>query len=325
MTDSEHLIATMDNRVRRRDDRREFFKAAFGVGAFAVGGAAALSFSTKASAQSITDADILNFALNLEYLEAQFYAIAATGAYLSGTLTGGGNGTTAAGTVTGGRPVTFTDPIVAQYAREIAADEIAHVTFLRSAGALGSAAVAMPNIDIRGGAGGPFGAAAAASGLPADFDPYSSDANFLLGAYIFEDVGVTAYKGASPLVQNKTFLQAAAGILAVEAYHAAIVRTTLYGLGVETPALRTAADSISNARDTLDGTATDRDQGISPVTRNGQLVSNIVPADPDTALAFSRSPQQVLNIVYLNNAAATMGGFFPNGVNGNIRGGIATL
>ncbi|KQR83686.1 ferritin-like domain-containing protein [Sphingomonas sp. Leaf343] len=324
MTDSEHLIAAMDNRVRRRDDRREFFKAAFGVGAFAVGGAAALSFSTKASAQSITDADILNFALNLEYLEAQFYQIAANGAYLPANLTASGGGT-AGGTVTGGSPVTFTDPIVAQYAREIAADEVAHVTFLRSAGALGTAAVAMPNIDIRGGAGGPFGAAAAASGLPATFDPYSSDANFLLGAYIFEDVGVTAYKGASPLVQNKTFLQAAAGILAVEAYHAAIVRTTLYGLGVETPALRTAADNISNARDTLDGTATDRDQGISPVTRNGQLVSNIVPADPDTALAFSRTPQQVLNIVYLNNAAATMGGFFPNGVNGNIKGGIATL
>ena len=41
-------------------------------------------------------------------------------------------------------------------------------------------------------------------------------------------------------------------------------------------------------------------------------------ADPTTAIAFSRTPQQVLNIVYLG-AAATMGGFFPNGVNGNIK------
>lgn len=331
MTESEQLIAAMDNRVRRRDERREFFKAAFGIGAFAVGGAAALTFTSgKADAQTstLTDADILNFALNLEYLEAQFYQIAANGAYLPANLTASGGGA-AGGTVTGGRKVAFQDQVVAQYAREIAADELAHVAFLRSAGALGSAAVAMPNINISGDASGPFTAAARAAGVVASdgvFDPYADDNSFLLGAYIFEDVGVTAYKGASPLVTSKTFLQAAAGILAVEAYHAAIVRTTLYAKGVQTPALRSATDSISNARDALDGTGGsnggDLDQGISPTTINAQLVANIVPADPNTSIAFSRSPQQVLNIVYLSRAAATMGGFFPNGVNGTIRAGV---
>jgi hypothetical protein len=140
-----------------------------------------------------------------------------------------------------------------------------------------------------------------------------SDENFLLGAFIFEDVGVTAYKGASPLITNKTFLEAAAGILAVEAYHAALIRTTLYRKGIQTPALITATERISDARDSLDGTS-DKDQGIA----NRDNASNIAPLDGN-GLAYSRTAGEVLNIVYLTSMARSQGGFFPTGVNGTIR------
>jgi hypothetical protein len=309
MADQELMLEVLENRARRREDRRAFVQS---LGAYATAGIgiAAAAMSTKVDAQTVSDADILNFALNLEYLEAQFYSFAVNGAGLPNTsLTGTGT----QGAATGGRQVTFSDPVVAQYAREIAQDEIAHVNFLRRN--LGPAAVAQPAIDIGISPTGAFSSAARAAGLIGagqSFDPYANDENFLLGAFIFEDVGVTAYKGAAPLLANKTFTEAAAGILAVEAYHAAIVRTTLYRKGIQAPTLIDATERISTARDTLDNPA-DVDQGIAPIG----TASNIVPVDGD-GLVFGRTTGDVLNIVYLNAGAVSQGGFFPSGVNGNI-------
>ncbi|PCD02728.1 hypothetical protein COC42_15230 [Sphingomonas spermidinifaciens] len=262
-----------------------------------------------------SEADVLNFALQLEYLEAQFYLFAATGTGLTTDQTSG-SGTP--GTVTGGRQVNFTDPLVAAYAREIAADERAHVLFLRNA--LGTARVAMPSIDIGSTATGAFSSAARAAGLIGageTFDPYATDENFLLAAFIFEDVGVTAYKGAIQFLNTKAFIEAAAGIHAAEAYHAGLVRTVLYRKGIATPSLIEATEAISNARDSLDG-SDDRDQGVRPTGSGATLTSNIVPTD-SSGIAYSRSAGQVLNIAYLSSQAVSQGGFFPSGLNGTIR------
>ena len=313
----------------RRAERRAFLRTSASVAAVAAGGSLLASCGGDSNStpqpappptsspppspppppppSSNIDPDIFNFALNLEYLEAQFYVFAVSGQGLPANLL---TGTGTQGAATGGRQVNFTDPVVRAYAREIAADEEAHVVFLRRT--LGAAAVAQPAIDISANPNGAFSNAARAAGLITGantfFDPYENDENFLLGAFIFEDVGVTAYKGAARLITNKGFLEAAAGILAAEAYHAGLVRTVLYGKGIRPP-----TEAISNARDSLDGPA-DLDQGVAQIGD----ASNIVPVD-NNGLAFSRSAGQVLNIVYLNRMAVTAGGFFPNGVNGNIR------
>ena len=325
MTPDEQLTGMFDDRARRRSERREFFRMA--AGAAAVGAAAAMMPGIAAAQAAPSDNDILNLALNLEYLEANFYSYAVFGTPIAASMTTGSVGT--AGAATGGRKVVFSDPVVAAYAREIAQDEIAHVAFLRSA--LGSAAIAQPTIDVGIAPTGAFSSAARAAGVisatdpAAFFDPYASDENFLLGAFIFEDVGVTAYKGASPLISNKTYLAAAAGILAVEAYHAGLVRTVLYRKGIGTPAsngnaaipanpaLITYAGQISDARDSLDGSSDD-DQGIANVTVAEGSGSNIAPLDPN-GLAYSRNSGQVHNIAYLTKNAASSGGFFPNGTN----------
>ncbi|TFD04656.1 MULTISPECIES: ferritin-like domain-containing protein [unclassified Cryobacterium] len=310
MFDQGFITSAINRSAENSSDRRNFLRAAgvagFGVGAAMLAtGSPALAAESTGPAAAPSDASILNFALNLEYLEAEFYLRATTGSGLPDSMT---TGTGTRGGVTGGRMVHFKTSIIKKYAAEIAADEKAHVAFLRSA--LGSVAVSRPKINLDAS----FTAAAQAAGLvkPGQkFDVYANEANFLFGAFIFEDVGVTAYKGAAPLISNKTYLEAAAGLLAVEAYHAGVIRSTLYALGVALPSVYTTVQAISDVRDAVDG-PTDLDQGIGNASK-----SNLVPTDAN-GLAFSRSAAQVLNITYLNAAPVRSGGFFPAGVNGVI-------
>ena len=65
----------------RPRSRRDFFKALAAAGVGAAAGSVLLS--RTASAQS-TDVDIANFALTLEYLEAEFYSLALDAGVLSG-------------------------------------------------------------------------------------------------------------------------------------------------------------------------------------------------------------------------------------------------
>ena len=288
--------------------RRNLFRHA-GTG---LAGAAALSAlstggvmfgSTAAEAATVTDADIFNFALNLEYLEAEFYLRAATG---TGLAAGDVTGTGTPGTVTGGSLVPFKSAAIASYAQRIAVDEQAHVRFIRDV--LGTAAVARPTINLSSS----FTTLAIAAGLIVagqTFDPFADDVSFLLGSYIFEDVGVTAYAGAARYITNKDYLEAAGGILAVEAYHSGAIRTLLSDLGAGA-----ATNAISNLRAALAG-AND-DQGTLLQTTGYTNAYNFVTNDSN-GLAYRRTTAQVLNIVYGGGAASNYL-FFPNKLNGTI-------
>ena len=341
-------MKTLDSLVEKALSRRSFLASA-GLATAGLAGASVVAGCSSGSsgsttttppvtnptAPAYTDLDVLNFALNLEYLEAQFYLYAATGSGLATADTAGGSasGFTTTGTVTVGSAAQVPNLTTAQQEilNEIAFEEQAHVQFLRSA--LGTAAVAMPSIDLSF-----FGPLAVAATITTDatgpnaFNPFSSFDYFLVGAFIFEDVGVTAYSGAAPLISpagvTSGYLTAAAGILAVEAYHAAYVRTSLTGRAIAAAAAGTAYPYVAAANlvEALRATLTVGNSAAPSTTGSvettlvvpGSLTtaSAIVAADPTTAVGFARSVNQVHHIVYGSpTVGVAKGGFFPNGTN----------
>lgn len=233
----------------------------------------------------IDEADILNFALNLEYLEAEFYTYATTGKSITSFGVGikGRADTanpTAGGTTVGGKKVDFSDnePFTHDLAAQIGSDERAHVVLLR--GALGSSAVAMPNIDL--------------SALGFGFDNQN---DFLRLARILEDIGVTAYSGAAGFLKTPDIVTTAACLLGAEAEHAAAIRTQIARLKIPT----TALDGVDL---------------IPPPSGDARQVFSVKVSD---GLIATRTAGQVLYLAFGGKAGAKQGGFFPAGLNGTIR------
>jgi hypothetical protein len=337
-------VEKLKSMIEKALSRRTFLAGAGGLAAATmvtglVGCGSSGSSSPKPSG-SFTDADVLNFALNLEYLEAQFYLYAATGKGLAASDTAAPSGYTGSfteGTVTPGNAAAVTGLTVQQQeiVNEIAYEEQEHVRFLRAA--LGSAAVPMPSIDLSF-----FGPLAVAAGISGPtFNPFSSFDYFLVGAFIFEDVGVTAYAGAAPLISSAGvsagYLAAASGILAVEAYHAAYVRTAITGSAIAAGSAIafpyiTAANQVAALRAMLTvgnsgapGTATGN-TGVAGSSSSVEtplalptsltMPSSIVAASPNNALGFARTVNQVHRVVYGSAAVGVAkGGFFPSGTN----------
>ncbi|WP_425147330.1 ferritin-like domain-containing protein [Deinococcus sp.] len=304
--------------------RRQFLGTAGLVGAGAVLASCAPVMATPGKAN--LDTAILNFALNLEYLEAAFY-LAAVGRLNEFTAAGGDISKVSFNANVGTKATdgngTITDPTLKSIVNEIATDEINHVKALR--GALGSAAVATPLLNL--GTAFQTAGSAASGGAITGFDPYANDLFFLHGAFIFEDVGVTAYKGAARLITDDSaggVLDTAAGILAVEAYHAGYVRTVLFqqratptAAGLNVAQTVAAISKLrSDASKKTSGSTEGKDQGItSDGTATG--AANLVPTDANS-IAFGRTTDEVLAIVYLGDKTKPSG-FFPGGLSGIIK------
>lgn len=275
-----------ENRAAVRMNRRKML-AGLGVGAAAVSAAALTGCSSNgpvvvtppAGSGTPSVLDVLNFALNLEYFEATYYSYLVTGSGLSASLMG-----SSPGAVTGGAKVTFQYSSIANIAANLMTEEIQHVQFLQAAiTAAGGTPVAMPALNLQ----------------PSTAYAITNDAQFVAISRTIEAVGVSAYEGAAGyLTSSPTTLTFAASIHDLEAQHEGALRQACIYFPSGTAVTSPAADSMD----------------IPPTA------TAIFNTNPTTGLNTVRTVSQVLQIVYAapGQTGVSKGGFFPNGMNGNI-------
>ena len=262
---AEQAAGLTEQRAATRLNRRNMITALAATGAAGTlaltgcsSGSGQLSTTPVSTAPSV--ADVLNFALNLEYLEASFYLFITTGSGISTTDMG-----TSPGTVSGGAQVALMNPIVAQAAAELATDEREHVTFLRQTiSSIGGTPVSMPNINL------------AANGA------VTSDATFLAAARQLEATGVSAYiGGAQYLVSNTTAVLYAAQILDTESQHEGFLRELCIALSVASPAV----DALDTPPTTTQIFNTSNTTGLNPVRTPSQVLQIVYGAAGKTGVS----------------------------------------
>lgn len=266
-------------------------------------------------AYTATDADRLNFALQLHYLLAAYLHRGIDGGTLAaGLATGAGK----AGAVSGGRQVSLSAPTL-EALREVSSGFDARIALLRQT--LGSAVTAQPAINIAGGQGSPFAATAQrqTDAAPAVYyDPWRSETDYMLGLVGLSLVNTQAtndlgwYMGASYKPMMAALVCGVAG-------SDAIVRNVLYvmaDLDSRNPvsgqmSLFQRSDKMAEGRDQYDGPK-DNDQGI------GNTDSSNVSVVGSGEIPTRKTPEMTLGILYTSQASISSGGFFPAGMNGTI-------
>jgi len=296
--DPSAAVEKLNNIAEGRALNRRHFLAAIGMTGAAAGAGlmsgCSVNNTTVPTTLTTAQTNVLNFALNLEYLEATFYSYLTQGKDIPSNLTGGGVAPAGTSGITG---LSFSQQIT-DLLNEIYFDEVNHVTYLQSL--LGTLAVNRPAISFTA----------------------VTSSNALSVARLFEDVGITAYVGAVTALSSSN-LTFAAQILGVESFHSGALRLISIqnpgsapylgaGDGLDVPTYDPGTAALAAAGPTAKG-------GFYP-TYGGA----VAPTNTVSGTAYARSTSQVLAIVYgaPGSPAASgtsSGGFFPSGVNGTIK------
>ncbi|KAL0864695.1 hypothetical protein Bca101_043813 [Brassica carinata] len=259
------------------------------------------------------DRKLLEFPLNLEYLEAEFFLFGALGFGLdkvAPNLTMGGPKPI-------GAQIANLDRLTRDIVLQFAWQEVGHLRAIKKT----VKGFARPLLDLSEKSFAKVMDYAFGRKFVPLFDPYANSYNYLIASYLVPYVGLTGYVGANPKLQ---FLHLVAGLLGVESGQDAVIRTMLYArakhivhpYGVSVAAF---TDRISDLKNKL-GKMGVKDEGLvlpKAMGAEGQLAGNVLVGDK-MSLAFDRTPEEILRIVYGSGNESVPGGFFPQVADGEI-------
>ncbi|KAK2996956.1 hypothetical protein RJ639_026395 [Escallonia herrerae] len=262
------------------------------------------------------DIDMMQFAENLEHLEADFFLWSALGYGLDQV---------APWLAMGGPP-----PIGAQKANldaltqhiieEFGYEEVGHLRALKTT----VGGFPRPLLDLSVHNFAKLFDQAFGYPLVPPFDPYRDSLSYMLASYVIPYVGLVGYVGTNPNINGYITKRLLAGLLGVEAGQDAVIRSYLYERAKEVvhPYNHTVAEftiRISELRNQL-AMCGIKDEGIIVPLELGaenRTMTNVLSANYDS-LSYRRTPQEILRIVYGTGNEHVPGGFYPHGGNGRI-------
>ncbi|XP_021772887.1 desiccation-related protein PCC13-62-like [Chenopodium quinoa] len=258
----------------------------------------------------------LQFAQNIEHLEAEFF--------LWGALGYGLDKVAPQLTLGGPPPIgvrkanldNFTEGIITEFGFE----EVGHLRALkRTVGG-----IPRPLMDLSQQNFARVVNQAFESDLKPPFDPYRDSLSYMLASYIIPYMGLTGYVGANPQIKGYVTKRLLSGLLGNEAGQDAVIRMYLYERRMKLvhPYNFTVAEftnRISILRNKL-GMCGIKDEGVvvpPELGAEGRTSTNVLSANQDS-LSYARTPAEILRVLYETGNEHHPGGFYPKGANGEI-------
>ncbi|KAF8017740.1 hypothetical protein BT93_H2822 [Corymbia citriodora subsp. variegata] len=263
-----------------------------------------------------SDVDLLEFPLNLEYFEAELFLYASLGYGLdkeAPNLTVGGPSPIGAKAANLG-------PVIKDIILQFAYQEVGHLKAIKNT----VKGFPRPLLNLSAESFAEVIDKAFGGALKPPFDPYANELNFLIASYLVPYVGLTGYVGANPKLEGPVSRRLVAGLLGVESGQDAVIRALLYERAnekVEPYGITVAefTNRLSELRNKLGGEGL-KDEGLvvpPDVGAEGKIAGNVLAGDK-YSVAYDRTAEEILRIVYGSGDASIPGGFYPKGGNGNI-------